>query len=166
MSVMSKNLVDAFNEQIKNEIASAYLYLGMSAYCESVNLSGCAGWLRMQWMEELQHAMRLFTHVVDRGGRVVLQSIEKPQTDFRSVRDVFEQVLKHEQKVTGTIHQLYALAKKENDYAAEVELQWFVKEQVEEEKNTGEITNQLERIGDSSVSLMMLDRALGERKGH
>jgi ferritin len=165
MSMMSKTLVDAFNEQIQYEFASAYLYLGMAAYCESINLSGCASWLRAQWREEQGHAMRLSGHVTDRGGRVVLQGIDKPQAEYKSVHDVFQQVLSHEQKVTASVHQLYALSLKENDYAAQVELQWFIKEQVEEEKSAGDINAQLARIGDNSVSLLMLDRALSERKG-
>jgi ferritin len=163
--MMSKVLLDGFNEQIKHELASAYLYLAMSAYCESVNLPGCARWLRVQWDEELSHGLRLLDHIVDRGGRAVLQGIERPPVEYSSVHDVFQQVLAHEQKVSALIHQLYSLAVKENDYAAQVELQWFVKEQVEEEKAAGGINAQLSRIGDNPVPLLMLDRGLGERKG-
>jgi ferritin len=161
--MISKSLVNAVNEQIKNEIDSAYLYLAMSAYCESVNLPGTAQWLRTQWQEELGHAMRLAGMLYDRGGRVLFQAIEKPPAEFKSAKDIFQKVLSHEQKVTSLIHQLYATALKESDYAAQVELQWFIKEQVEEEKTAGEILNQLQLIGDNGSLLLMLDRQLGAR---
>ena len=161
--MLSTSLQDAINEQIRNEISSAYLYLAMSAYCESVNLSGTAHWLRIQWQEELSHAMKLIAFVNARGGRVMLQSIERPPAEFRSMLDIFQQVLAHEQKVTALINGLYDLAVKERDHAAQVELQWFVKEQVEEEKNAAEIVAQLKMVGESGATLFMLDRQLGAR---
>jgi ferritin len=161
--MLSKTIQDAINEQIKNEIQSAYLYLAMAQHCESVNLSGSGRWLTMQWHEELEHAEKLIGYMHNRGGRVVLGAIEKPQTDFPSIKDVFTQVLAHEQKVTALINQLYTLAIKENDYATQVELQWFIKEQVEEEKHATEILDQLKMVGDSSTTLFFLDRQLGAR---
>jgi len=161
--MLSKSLQDAVNEQIKNEIQSAYLYLAMSAYCETQNLPGMAKWLRVQWQEELAHGLKLFDFVHDRGGRVALQALEKPKAEFKSARDVFEHVFTHEQKVSASINRLYDLAIKENDHAAQVELQWFVKEQVEEEKNALMIVNQLKMAGESGATLLMLDRALAAR---
>jgi ferritin len=161
--MLSKSLQDAINEQMKHEIESAYLYLAMSAYCESKNLPGTATWLRIQWQEELSHAMKLFTYVHARGGRAILKAIEQPPTDYKSPHEIFKQVLQHEQKVTGMINKLYETAIKEGDYATQVELQWFIAEQVEEEKNATEILNLLEMVGDSGISLMMLDRQLGAR---
>jgi len=161
--MLSKTLQDAINEQIKHEIQSAYLYLAMAQHCESVNLPGFAHWLAMQWKEELDHAMKFMGYVNARGGRVLLGAIEKPQAEYASPLAVFKQVLAHEQKVTALINKLYALAVKENDYAAQVELQWFVKEQVEEEKNATVIIEQLKMIGDSGTPLVMLDRQLGSR---
>ena len=161
--MLSKPMQDAINEQIKNEIESAYLYLGMSAHCDTVNLKGTAHWLRVQWQEELSHAMKLFTFVNDRGGRVLLQAIERPPSEFKSLEGIFQLVLTHEQKVTALINRLYDLAVKENDHATQVELQWFVKEQVEEEKNAGEILAQLKMVGESGATLFMLDRQLGAR---
>lgn len=161
--MMTKKLVNAVNEQIKHEIESAYLYLSMSAWCESRNYPGFAKWLRTQWQEELAHALKLFDMVNDRGGRVMLQAIAQPAVDFKSPLDVFEKVQAHEQKVSALINGLYAAAVKEDDYAAQAALQWFVSEQVEEEKTAGEIVAALKMIGDSGTSLFMLDRQLGSR---
>jgi len=161
--MLSKPIQDALNEQIKHEINSAYLYLAMSAYCESITMPGCARWLKVQWQEELEHSMKLFAYVYDRGGRVTLQAIERPQADFSSIKEVFTQVLAHEQKVTALINSLFAVAVKENDYATQIEVQWFIKEQVEEEKHATEILDTLKIAGESGPSLIMLDRHLGSR---
>ncbi len=161
--MLSKNLQDAINEQMKHEIESAYLYLAMSAYCESKTLPGMATWLRIQWQEELGHAMRLFGFVNSRGGRAILKAIDQPPTDYDSPHEIFKLVLKHEQQVTGMINKLYETAMKEGDYATQVELQWFITEQVEEEKNAMDILHLLEMAGESGISLMMLDRQLGAR---
>ena len=161
--MLSKAVQDAINEQIRNEISSAYLYLSMSAYCESANLPGTATWLRVQWQEELAHAMKLFAFVSGRGGRVILQAIERPPAEFKSPVDVFQQVLEHEQKVTGLINRLYETAVKENDFATQVELQWFIREQVEEEKSAGEILQQFKMVGEAGTALLMIDRQLGVR---
>jgi len=164
MAGISKTLQDALNEQIRNELYSAYLYLSMAAYCESMNLPGCAHWLRVQWQEELSHAMRLYDYIHDRGGRVVLQALEQPPTEFGSILDVFRGAFEHEQKITGMINRLCDLAAEEKDHATLAMLQWFVTEQVEEEKSTSDIVHMLERVGDKGHALMMLDRHLGQRK--
>lgn len=161
--MLSKSLQEAINEQMKHEFESAYLYLAMSAYCESKNLPGTATWLRIQWQEELSHAMKLFTYVNARGGRAILKTIDQPPTDYDSPHAIFKTVLQHEQKVTAMINKLYETAIKEGDYATQVELQWFITEQVEEEKNAMDILRLLEMAGDSGISLMMVDRQLGSR---
>jgi len=161
--MLNQKIQDAMNEQIKNELYSAYLYLSMSAYCESINLPGCANWMRMQDQEERIHAMKLFDFVHERGGRVVLQAIDQPPSEFKSLLDVFEKTLEHEQKVTGLINDLYALAVEEKDYASQIFLQWFVTEQVEEEDSVNQIIERLKMIGDSRQGLLMLDRDLGGR---
>ncbi len=161
--MISKALQDALNEQIKNELYSAYLYLSMSAYFERINLPGAAHWMRLQSQEEVSHAMKFFDHLNERGGSVVLQAIDQPPSEFKSPLEMFQQALAHEQKVTGMINKLYALAVKENDYPAQVELQWFVTEQVEEEKNATEIVEQLKMVGEHGPSLLMIDRQLGAR---
>lgn len=161
--MLSKALLEGINEQIKHEIASAYLYLSMSAYCEGSGYAGMGKWLKMQWEEELSHAMKLYGYVFDRGSQVTLQAIDRPPARFKSPLDVFRQVAAHEEKVTALIHKLYELAVKEKDYATQVELQWFIKEQVEEEKRANEIVGQMEMIGESGQALAMMDRHLGMR---
>ncbi len=161
--MLSKQMQEALNEQIRHEINSAYLYLAMSMHSSSAGLPGFALWLRLQWQEELGHAMKLAEIVHDRGGRVTLQAVEKPPAEFKSPLDIFQQVLAHEQKVTALINKLYEAALKESDYATQVEVQWFIKEQIEEEKNAGTILEQLRMAGESGAPLMMLDRALAAR---
>jgi ferritin len=163
--MFSKLIKDALNEQINFELSSAYLYLSMSAHFEGENLSGFAHWMRVQYKEETEHAMKFFKYVYDRGGKVTLKAIPQPATKFKTPLDVFNQVLEHEKKVTLLINKLYELAAKEKDYPTQNCLQWFINEQVEEEKNATNIINMLEMVGDSSISLMMADRQLGSRKG-
>jgi ferritin len=154
---------NAINEQIKDELYSAYLYLSMAAYFEAASLPGFASWMRMQSQEEVDHAMKFFDFVNERGGRVELQAIEQPTVEFESPLAVFEATYEHEQKVTGLIHNLYALAVEEKDYAAQVMLHWFIDEQVEEEATASQIVDLLERIGDKDQGLIMIDRELGRR---
>lgn len=161
--MLNQQIQDALNEQIKNELYSAYLYLSMAAYCESVNMPGMAHWMRMQELEERMHALKMFDFVNERGGRVVLQAIDQPPAEFKSLLDVFEKTLAHEQKVTAMINDLYALAVQEKDYASQIFLQWFVTEQVEEEDSVGQVIETLKMIGDSRQGLLMLDRELGGR---
>ena len=161
--MLSKTIQDAMNEQVKNELYSAYLYLSMSAYCEAANLPGFAHWMRVQAQEEVEHAMKFYHFVYERGGRVALQAIDQPPVEFQSPLHVFEQTLAHEQKVTTMIHDLYTLAVQEKDYASQAFLQWFVTEQVEEEASATQIVETLKRIGDKSHALIMLDKELGQR---
>ncbi|RME88901.1 MAG: ferritin [Anaerolineae bacterium] len=161
--MLSKTLEKALNDQIQRELASAYLYLSMVAYFEEQNLPGFARWMRVQFHEEQFHAFKIFDFVLERGGTVTLQAIEAPPSDFQSPVDVFERTLAHEQKVTAYINDLYALAVKENDYASQVFLQWFIDEQVEEEKNAADILANLRMIEGSPQALFMLDRELGTR---
>jgi len=164
IAVLGKAVEDAMNEQIKNEFFSAYQYLSMAAYCESENLPGFAQWMRMQAQEETEHAMKFYDFILDRNGRIVLRGIDEPVVDFGSPLEVFEHALDHEQKVTAMINELYALAVRENDYASQTFLQWFVTEQVEEEKNAGDVVDTLKMIGDKSEALFLLDRELGQRR--
>lgn len=161
--MLSKTVQDAMNEQVNNEFYSAYQYLAMAAYCESVNLPGFAQWMRTQSQEETEHAMKFYDFILDRNGRVVLQAIEGPVIEFGSPLEVFEQALEQEQKVTAMINDLYGLAVKESDYASQAFLQWFVTEQVEEEKNAGDVAETLKMVGDKSEMLFLLDRELGQR---
>ena len=162
--MLSKTIQEAMNEQIKNELYSAYQYLSMSAYCESVNLPGFAHWMRVQFQEETEHALKFYDFIQDRGGRVVLEAIDRPVNEFDSSLEVFKQALGQEQQVTKQINDLYGLAVREEDYASQAFLQWFVTEQVEEEKNVGDVIETLKMVGDKSEALFMLDRELGGRE--
>lgn len=160
---MKKQLEKTINEQINKELYSAYLYLSMAAYFESVNLPGFSHWMRIQNTEEQIHAMKFFNFINERGGRVILEAIEKPEIEFSSIKDVFEKTLRHEQKVTESIDNLYALSQKLNDTAAQIFLQWFITEQVEEEKNATDILAKLKLIKEDSAGILMLDKELAAR---
>ncbi len=154
---------DAINHQIREELASAYIYLGMSAYLESISLPGMAHWMRLQSQEELAHALKFFDHVVERGGRVVLEGLETPPLEFAGPAEVFEKALDHERYITGRINELYGLAMSEKEYATLGLLQWFADEQVEEEANGTQIVETLRRVGDKGHALVMLDHQLASR---
>jgi len=163
--MLTAPMQDAFNEQIKNEFYSAYIYLSMAAYFDDANLPGMAGWMRVQAREEAVHAIKIFDHLLDRGARVKLRAIPQPPVDFASPRDVFDQAYKHEQAVTQAIHDLYEKAVQEKDFASSVFLDWFVKEQVEEEKAALVIAEHLKMVAEDRPGLLMLDRELGQRRG-
>jgi ferritin len=160
---MKQALQDKMNDQIKHELYSAYLYLSMAAYCESITMPGAAHWMRLQAQEEVAHAMKFFDFINDRGGRVVLHAIDQPPTEFDSLLDVFEKALAHEKQVTGLINNIYDLAMKEQDYAAQALLQWFVTEQVEEEKSADDVVQTLKMVDGQPAGLVIVDRELGAR---
>ena len=161
--MFNQKIQDAFNKQLNAELFSSYLYLSMSAYFDSQTLKGMANWMRMQAQEEVQHAMKFYDFINDRGGRVVLAPVEGPETEWDSPLAAFEGAHKHECKVTGLIHDLVDLAIKEKDHAANAFLQWFVTEQVEEEASVTEIADKLRLVGDRGGVLFMLDKELGQR---
>ncbi len=161
--MVSQPILDAMNNQVMHELYSAYFYLSMSASCDAANLPGFANWLKVQAQEEQGHAMKFYGYILDRGGKVVLQAIPQPPYDFASPLAIFEQVYEHEQKVTALIHKLYKLAVQEDDVASQIFLQWFITEQVEEEKTASDIVDLLRKIGPSVGSLYQLDHNLGKR---
>ena len=162
--MLTPAMQDAFNDQIRNEFFSAYVYLSMAAWLEDRNLPGMASWMRVQAREEAVHAMKIFEHLLDRNVRVKLRPIAQPPVDFGSALDVFEQALKHEMAVTASIHNIYAQAVQEKDFASSVFLDWFVREQVEEEKQGALVVEQLKMVGEDRPGLLVLDRELGQRK--
>lgn len=160
---MDKRLEKVMNEQLTKELYSAYLYLSMAAYFESESLSGFSHWMKMQVQEEILHAMKLFDFLNERGAGVVLEAIDKPLAKFSSIKDIFEKTLKHEKKVTASINDLYSLAQKVNDQSACVFLQWFITEQVEEEKNPADILGKLKYVSDQPAGILILDKELATR---
>jgi ferritin len=160
---MDKKMQEALNKQLNAEIYSAYLYLSMSAYFHSINLDGFANWMRVQWQEELAHGLKFYDYVNERGGRVTLQPVEAPPSEWGSPLALFEDVYRHEQKVTGMINKLVDLAVKARDHATNNFLQWFVAEQVEEEASADEVVQKLKLVGDDASALFMIDRELAQR---
>jgi ferritin len=162
--MISKTMQEAINEQINKELFSSYLYLSMAAYFASKNLPGFAGWMHKQSGEEREHAMKLYGHLEDRGGRVALKAITAPKTEWASNLEAFREAAAHEAMISASIHALYEVALQEKDYPAQVMLQWFINEQVEEEKNAAEIVAQLELIEERGTAVLMLDHRLAKRK--
>lgn len=162
---MDLKVYELMNEQVKHEFYSAYMYLSMSAYCESQNLPGFAAWLKVQASEEQEHALKFYEHIIDRGEKVKLLAIEQPPVEFSSVKEVFEKVYAHEQKVTALINAIYTKALETRDAASQIFLQWFITEQIEEEKNSSSILDVLTKVGASAGGLYQLDHQLGKRKG-
>lgn len=162
--MMNDKIQKAFNEQLKHEMDSAYLYLSAAAYMHHEGLDGMAQWLRVQSQEELVHARKFFDHIRDRGGRVTLLALDKPRGEWSSPLDVWRDVHKHEQFITGKINELAALAREISDFPSGPLLHWFHDEQIEEEASTFKVAQQLERIGGSGAGLTMLDRELGKRE--
>ncbi len=160
-----EKMEQALNEQINAEFFSAYLYLSMAGYFSAQNLSGCAHWMELQYMEESEHAMKIFKYINDRGGRVRLDAIEKPQAEWESPMAAFEAAYKHEQYITGRINDLMKLAVELNDYTTQSFLQWYLNEQVEEEANVDEIVQSFHLMGNDKRGLFMLDRELKRRQG-
>jgi len=161
--MLTEKMQTALNGQLNAELYSSYLYLSMNAYFKSVNLDGFANWMHYQAQEELEHSLKFYDFVIQRGGKVVLSQIEAPQTEWDSPMAVFEATLAHEQKVTGLINDLVEIAHEERDHATNIFLQWFVSEQVEEEESVGGVLEQLKLMGDAKGGLFMIDRELAKR---
>lgn len=161
--MIGKKMEKALNAQVNAEYYSSYLYLSMAAYFESIDLPGFANWMRVQVQEENFHALKFYDHIIERNGRVNLEAIEAPPTEWSSPMNAFEETLKHEQKVTSLINDLVYLAREERDNASEIFLQWFVSEQVEEEDSVNTILGQLKLVKSSPEALFMLDKELAQR---
>ena len=163
--MIGKAMQAAMNEQINKELFSSYLYLSMAAHLEIKNLPGFAHWMRVQEGEEREHAMKFFDFIIEAGGEVELKAIDAPKKTWGSTLELAEEVAEHEAQVTASINALYELAMKEKDYPAQVMLQWFITEQVEEEKNAAEIVANLKMIEAHDTAVLMLDKRLGKRGG-
>jgi len=162
--MLSKKMQKALNDQINAELYSAYLYYAMSAYAFTLNLNGFAKWLKVQAMEELTHAQRIFGHIVDRNGTVALGAMQSPPAKWESIAVVFEGAYKHEQEISRRIDNLVNMAVEEQDHASNAFLQWFVNEQVEEELSAYEIMQKIKMVGASMGGLLYLDKEAGKRE--
>jgi ferritin len=160
---LSNKLEKVLNDQINLELCSAYAYLGMAAYFDRTPFSGFAKWMQVQSSEEIGHANRFFKYIVERGGKVTLRAIPEPKGDYKSPLEAFKASLGHEQKVSASICAIYELATAEKDYATLSFLKWFLDEQVEEERNVGDMLAKLELVGDNTNGLYQLDRQAAQR---
>lgn len=164
--MLSKKMLNGLNDQMKNEFNSAYIYLGMSAWFETQNLRGMAKWMMLQYEEEIEHALKFYHHIVERGGAPVIPAMDKPAATYKTPLAAFEAALKHEKFVTSKINDLHDLALAEKDKPAEIMLHWFITEQVEEEANVGEVIEALKMVGESGQALFLMDRQLAQRTEH
>ena len=161
--MIDQKIEEALNGQLNAELYSAYLYLSMSGYFESLGLSGMANWMRVQWREEVSHAMKFIDNIYVRGGRVLLTAIDAPPTEWSSPIDAFKDTASHEHKVTGLINDLVNLAEDQNDHATKNFLMWFVNEQVEEEASAADILQKLKLVGGTGEGLLMINNELAHR---
>jgi ferritin len=161
--MLTEKMQKALNDQLNKEYYSSYLYLSMSAYFQSISLSGFANWMKIQAQEELMHGMKFYNFINERAGRVILQKIDEPQTKWSSPIAVFEHVLEHEKNVTGMINNLANLAYEEKDHATQIFLQWFITEQVEEESSVADILHKLNLTNGEGSGLFMIDREMAQR---
>lgn len=161
--MLSEKLEKSLNDQITFEFYSSYTYLAMSAFCESCDLSGFANFFRIQAKEELDHAMKLYDYVFQKGGKVVLGEIEQPKKEYDSMVDVFETGLSHERIVTNRIYDITDIATEEREHATISFLKWFIDEQVEEENNFNSLLKKVKRCENNSAALYMLDDELANR---
>lgn len=162
--MVSQKLIKALNDQFNYELLSAHYYLAMAAYCSEQDLDGFAVFFKEQAEEERFHAMKFYDYITEVDGRILLTDIKNPQNNFKSIIDVFKVALEHEQSVTKRVYDLMDIAHDEREHATKNFLNWFVEEQVEEEAGMKAIIKRLERLGDDSHGLFMLDKELGERK--
>ena len=161
--MISKKMADRINEQINKEMYSAYLYMAMSARMTEAGWKGVGSWLMVQFHEEMFHAMKFYGYLQDQGAPVELKTLAKPEFKESAVKELFQHVLEHEKAVTKSIHEVMALALEEKDYPTQVLAQWYVNEQVEEEKNASEILQTIDLLGNSSQGTFMLNIELGKR---
>jgi len=161
--MLSEKITNALNEQVNWELYSSYLYLSMSAYAEGANMKGIANWLYIQAKEEMAHAIHMYQYILERGAAPHLMAIDAPDKTYDGLKDVFEKIYAHEQKVTARINNIATLAMQENDHACYQFIMWYVNEQVEEEANDTDILAKLELIGDNKGLLVNLDNELAAR---
>lgn len=161
--MLNKEIETLLVDQVNFEISSAYLYLAMAAYCDSIDMPGFANWFKVQWEEEIFHSNKMYAYIVDRGGKIEMEKIDKPQSTWDSLIDAFKAALAHEQVVTERINKIMSAAVKVGDHATISFLNWFIDEQVEEEANVDNIVKQLKMLGSSGHGLFMLDKEMKAR---
>ncbi len=161
--MLTKKIYTALNKHMNTELYSAYLYLNMSSAANAMGFKGAAHWFNVQYMEEMVHFQKFYDYINSQGDQAVIGQMAAPGSKFKSLLNLLEETLKHEQFITGCINDLTELATDEKDHASRIFLQWFITEQIEEEENDREIIGKLKLIGDNGYGLLMLDNELGTR---
>lgn len=161
--MVSKKMAKAINEQVNKEIFSSYLYLAMSANAMTLGYKGAGTWFRVQFQEELEHALKFYNYLLSQGEVVEFGAIEKPAAGYKTLLEMFVDTLGHEKKVTKSLNNLMDLAVEEKDYATQAMLQWYITEQIEEEANDTDIIAMIKMAGTSTGTLYMVDKQLGKR---
>jgi len=161
--MISDKMCKVLNNQVNAELFSSYLYLSMSSWFSERSLSGFASWMRVQAQEELSHGMKIYDYILERGGKIELGAIEQPESVWSTPVEVVEEVANHEAKVTGLVNDLVDVALDERDHAANIFLQWFVCEQVEEEATVGEVFERMKMVDGNSGGMFAMDMELGKR---
>ena len=161
--MINEKLEEAFNDQINKEFYSEYLYLAMKIYFQELNLQGFVNWFDVQVQEEHAHAMGMLDYLNERGGKIELRAIDKPQVEGSTPLEIFEHVLRHEEFVTSRINHLMDVAEEVKDRAAMHLLDWYIKEQVEEESTVNGVLATLRLIGDDKKALLLFDKDLATR---
>jgi ferritin len=160
--MLKPEIESALNQQFTWEQAASQEYLAMAAYLEGISLGGFARFMLNQSAEEREHAMKIYRHIIDRGGQVKVSALPEPPV-FGSPRAVFEAARAREQANTRSIHDLYALAVEHQDYSTQSMLHWFIEEQVEEEAWCAEAMDLFDHAGDDRAALLMLDERFGRK---
>lgn len=161
--MISETITNALNEQLKWEMYSANLYLSMSAFLQDIGLPGFANWMRIQYQEETDHALKFYDFIISRGGHAKLSAIDEPPSTWANALEAFKAAAAHEAEVTRRINELVHLAKNEHDFATDIFLQWFVTEQIEEEDNVKSIIDRLKLVNGEGQGLLMLDSEAASR---
>lgn len=159
----SEKMLQLLNDQFNRELYSVNLYLSMASYCLSEDLDGFANFYRVQAQEETFHAMKQFDYIHQVEGKVTLQALPQPTSDFKDLIHLFEKTIAHEKEVSKAINTLVQQALSESDFATHTFLQWFITEQVEEESTMHTLLKKLRMIGDNQSALYLMNEELGRR---
>jgi ferritin len=161
--MISTKMADSLNKHMNLELFSAHLYLSMSSCANELGLKGSATWFLVQYQEEMVHFMKFYRYLVDQGVNITITASKAVPNKYKTLLEMFEKTLVHEQLITSCINELTEQAVKEKDHASQIFLQWFVTEQIEEENNDRDIIAKLKLVGNNGHGVLMVDNELGQR---
>ena len=161
--MISKKMADSLNKHMNFELFSANLYLSMSSCCNELGLKGSANWFMVQYREEMVHFLKFYTYLVDQGINITLTGTKAVPNNYKTLLEMMQKTLLHEQSITKCINELSEQAVQEKDHATQIFLQWFVTEQIEEENNDRDLIAKLKLVGDNGHGILMIDGEMGQR---